>query len=90
MQVVFFGQPDTVLKNREYQQLIESARRQLGSDAVVVRDDVSRDSISQMEVYQIMKTPAVLIAREDGSPVAMWQQTLPTLTEISYHYQSDS
>ena len=89
MQVVFYGQPDTVLQTRDFKRLIEDVRDQLGDEAVLVRDAVSRDSVSQMEIYQIMKTPAVLIARQDGSPVALWQHTLATLSDISYHYQSD-
>lgn len=89
MQIVFYGQPDTVLQNREYQRLIRDVRDQLGDDAVAVRDGVSRDSVGQMEVYQIMKTPAILIVRHDGSPVAMWQHSMPTLSDIRYHYQSE-
>lgn len=89
MKVMFYGKPDTVLQNREYQRLITETKNQLGDDVVEIRDAVSRDSVNQMEIYQIVKTPAVLIAREDGSPVAMWQHTLPTISDIGYYYQSD-
>ncbi len=90
MQVIFYGKPDTVLERREYSRLIESARNQLGEDAISTRDISSRDSVGQMEAYQIMKTPAVLIVRDDGSPVALWQHSVPSLADISYHYQSYS
>jgi hypothetical protein len=89
MKVVFYGKPDTVLQNREYQRLITKAQGQLGRDVVEIKDAESRDSVSQMEIYQIVKTPAVLIARDDGSPVAMWQHSIPTISDIGYHYQSD-
>lgn len=90
MQVIFFGQPDTVLEGRNFTDLVRSARNQFGEDAVLVRDTTSRESIGQMEAYQIMNTPAVLIVRDDGGAVALWQQTTPSLSEISYYYQSRS
>ena len=43
MQVVFYGQPDTVLQTRDFKRLIEDVRDQLGDEAVLVRDAVSRD-----------------------------------------------
>jgi hypothetical protein len=90
MQVIFYGKPDTVLEGREFSRLISDARSQFGEDAIELRDTTSRDSIGQMEAYQIVKTPAVLIIRDDGAPVALWQHTKPSLTDISYYYQSRS
>lgn len=89
MKVMFFGKPDIYGDQREYNRLIEGSKEQFGDDSVTVHDSDSRDSIAILEIYQVFNTPAVLVCREDGSPVAIWQHTLPTLSDISYFYQSE-
>lgn len=89
MKVIFFGEPESYVDQREYRQLIESATDQLGVNVVSQRDTLSRDSIASMELYQIFNTPAVLICREDGALVALWQHSIPSMSDIGYHYQSE-
>lgn len=89
MRVMFFGEPDTYSNQRDYQRLVEDSKEQFGADYVSEHDSDSRDSIATLQIYQVFNTPAVLVCREDGSPVAIWQHTLPTLSDISYFYQSE-
>lgn len=36
-------------------------------------------------LYDVVQFPACLVVADDGSLVGIWQGTIPSLSEISYH-----
>lgn len=49
-------------------------------------DADSPQGISLVEAFDVMGRPAIVVARNDGSPVEIWQDSerFPPPTEISY------
>ncbi len=56
-------------------------------EAEIVEAD-SREGIAMRELYDVMATPAVVVAKDDGALVEMWQGSWPQLSEVSYNYHT--
>lgn len=70
------------------QRAIDDLATRLG-EAQVDSEIVDADSprgIEMAEYYDVMGRPAVMLMREDGSPVQIWQgiSQLPTVADLSY------
>ena len=50
----------------------------------------SSDGASLVELYDAVAYPAVLVLRDDGQMVKMWQGMVPTSDDVSQHYGIES
>lgn len=87
MKVLVIGEAQSTEQRLALEELIAQCNRQLDGQ-VEIRSSTSRDGVGAMEAYDVLDTPAVIVARDDGAPVAMWQHSLPAFTEVSYFYHS--
>jgi len=74
------GKAQTYVESREYDSLMDRLQREVGDMNHL--SDKSRDGIALMELYDIVQTPAILVTRNDGTLVGLWQHRRPTLDEI--------
>lgn len=81
---MFFGSAGSFSEQRQLDQLKEEAGSQFRDLLVENYDGDSRESVGKLESYDILNTPAVIVTRDDGAPLGIWQHRLPTLDEIAY------
>jgi hypothetical protein len=84
MKIMFFGSAGSYAEQRQLDQLKEEASSQFRGVQVEDYDGESRESVGKLESYDILNTPAVIVAQDDGTPLGIWQHRLPTLDEITY------
>ncbi len=80
MKLVMLGKASTYVESREYDNLMARLQREV--EDISHLSDRSRDGIALMALYDIVQTPAILVTRNDGTLVGLWQHRRPTLDEI--------
>ena len=68
--------------DREALEMADSLVSEMDEINRVDWDDESSDAIKAL--YDVVESPALLLTREDGSLLELWQGRLPTLSEIKY------
>lgn len=66
-------------------QLVKQAGER-GVEVQVMTGD-TEESVHLREVYDVVMRPAMLVTRDDGSYVRMWQGALPNAAELAYTVQ---
>ncbi|MBP9827170.1 hypothetical protein KBC99_01685 [Candidatus Saccharibacteria bacterium] len=87
MQIIFFGEAGSVPERRKMTELISLCETDLRTTPRL-ESGQSRNGVGAMEAYEIMRTPAIAVVRDDGSPLRIWQGELPSFAELSYYYHS--
>ncbi len=87
MQVLVLGVAQTVADNRQLAALIASCEEHFRQPVRREAAD-SRAGQGLMEAYDVVQTPAVLVTRDDGTAMAIWQRSLPTFADVSYSFHS--
>jgi hypothetical protein len=87
MKVVVLYRPDSEFSRAVEEFIRDYQARHDGSRMEVLNYD-SRDGSSTASLYDIMRQPAILALRDDGSVLKMWEgDNLPLLDEVvSYVY----
>lgn len=80
MKLVMLGKASTYVESREYDDLMARLKREVGD--VHHLSERSRDGIALMELYDVVQIPAILVTRDDGTLVGLWQFRRPTPDEI--------
>jgi hypothetical protein len=87
MKILVIGEAKSPEQREELDYLVEQCDKLLDGQ-VERRSSTSRAGVGTMEAYDILNTPAVLVVRDDGGVVAMWQHSLPLFSDVSYYYHS--
>ncbi len=87
MKVLIIGDGKSAEERAVLDHLKERCQHELHG-ALDQRTAESRDGVGAMEAYGVVSTPAVIVTRDDGSVVAMWQYSIPDFSEVSYYYHT--
>lgn len=86
MKAFLIGTASTRVAQLELDRLIARVEHELGPVERIVAQ--SREGVAKARAYDIVSTPAIAIVRDaDGSPVALWQYTMPRFDDIAAYYQ---
>lgn len=87
MKAVILYKPNTELETSVNEYVREFARETGRSIALVDNDSIQGIEIAGL--YDIMRTPAILVFRDDGSLIESWieRDKWPTISELSYYNQ---
>jgi len=87
MKAVILYKPNTELDTSVNQYVREFARETGRSIALVDSDSVQGIEIAKM--YDILRTPAIVVFRDDGSLIQSWleRDKWPTVSELSFYNQ---
>jgi methyl coenzyme M reductase alpha subunit len=69
---------------RSVEEFMHEFTRRTGRDLESVDPD-SREGGIQAETYDVVEYPTIIALRSDGSELARWRGTLPTISEVSYY-----
>ncbi len=86
MKLIVVGRPQTYLENREFEAFLTRIEKEIGE--IRKMSAISRDGVALVELYGIMQIPALLVTRDDGSVVGMWEGERPEFEIISAAYHS--
>lgn len=85
MKILILGEAQSTEQDYVLQRLIDRIDRELKAK-LDRRSSTSRDGTGAMEAYGVVSTPAIIVARDDGAVVAMWQYSIPEFSDLSYFY----
>ncbi len=90
MKVLILYRPSSE-EARSVETFIHDFQARHDSDRLEIVDVNTRDGYATATLYDIMRYPAILILRDDGSVIKSWEgDTLPLMDEIAYYTFSGS
>lgn len=77
--LVFYRQKDGV--DSEYDDFMKSLSK-LSAPYEQINPD-SRDGSDRAEIYEVVSYPTIMLVDDDGRPLAIWRDSLPSVDQIN-------
>ena len=87
MKLLIFGEPALYVDKVDFKRLLKRCQTETNWQIKQV-NPLTREGVANMELYDLVSTPAFVAVRDDGSPIKIWQGDLPTFADLSAYLVS--